>query len=96
MKTQKEKNEEERKVWTAYELALTLGYMIIIPILVFGVGGVILDKYLGSTPIFIFVGFILAMTASMLIVYVKMKDIVVAGIPKKNNKSGNSKLKNVK
>lgn len=78
-------------MWTAYELALTLGYMIIIPILVFGVGGVILDKYLNTTPIFIFAGFVLAMTASMVIVYVKMKDMVVSGIPKKNNKPKDSK-----
>jgi F0F1-type ATP synthase assembly protein I len=87
MKTVNEKKEDEQRVWTAYGLALNLGYMIIVPILIFGVGGVILDKYLGSTPLFIFIGFILAMTVSMLIVYIKMKDIVVTGIPKKNDKS---------
>jgi len=91
MKTEKEKKIEEGKVWTAYGLALNLGYMIIIPILVFGVGGVLLDKYLKTTPIFIFVGFLIAMTASMVIVYVKMKDMVVSGIPKRNNKPKDSK-----
>lgn len=91
MKTVKEKKEDEQRVWTAYGLALNLGYMIIVPILIFGIGGVILDKYLGSTPLFIFVGFILAMTISMLIVYMKMKDIVVTGIPKKDNKSKDKK-----
>jgi len=91
MKTEKEKKEEERKVWTAYGLALNLGYMIVIPILIFGIGGVMLDKYLNSYPIFIFIGFLLAMTASMTIVYVKMKDIIIMGVPKKNNKSNDKK-----
>jgi F0F1-type ATP synthase assembly protein I len=72
-----EKNNE--KLWTAYELAFKLGYMIIIPILVFGVGGVMLDKYLNSFPIFLLMGFILAMTSSVVIVYVKMKDIITMG-----------------
>lgn len=56
-----------------------LGYMIIIPILLFGVGGVMADKYANSFPLFTFLGFLLAMTAAMLTVYVKMKDIIVAG-----------------
>lgn len=73
----------QEKVWIAYGLALNLGYMIVIPILVFGIGGVFLDKYLNTFPIFIFVGFVLAVTASMLIVYVKMKDIITAGVAKK-------------
>lgn len=77
---------QEKKMWTAYGLALTLGYMIVTPILIFGIGGVMLDKYLNSFPIFVFTGFILAMTSSMIIVYVKMKDIIIMGIPKKDNK----------
>jgi F0F1-type ATP synthase assembly protein I len=76
-------NKGEEKVWTAYGLALSLGYMIVTPILIFGVGGVLLDKYLNSYPIFIFLGFLLAMTSAMGIVWVKMKDMVVTGIPKK-------------
>ena len=44
---------------------------------------ILLDRYLNSFPIFIFVGFILSMVAALGIVYVKMKDIVVMGKPKK-------------
>ncbi len=80
---------QEKKMWTAYGLALNLGYMIVIPILIFGVGGVMLDKYLDSFPIFIFIGFILAMTSSLAIVYVKMKDIIIMGVPKKDKKNIN-------
>ena len=64
------------KTWSAYSLAMNLGFMIVTPIILFGVGGVFLDRYLDSYPIFILVGFFLAMTASLTIVYVKTKDII--------------------
>ena len=74
---------KDDKVWSAYSLALSLGYMIVIPILIFGIGGVMLDKYLNSFPIFVLLGFFLSMTASLTIVYVKTKDIITQGIPPK-------------
>jgi len=67
---------DEKKMWSAYELAMNLGFMIITPILIFGIGGVLLDKWLNSYPIFIFIGFLLAMTSGLLIVYIKTKDII--------------------
>lgn len=62
--------------WSAYSLALNIGFMIIIPILIFGIGGVLLDKYLDTFPIFVLVGFFLAMASGLLIVYKKSKDII--------------------
>jgi F0F1-type ATP synthase assembly protein I len=79
----KSKLKKDDKVWTAYSLALNLGYMIITPILIFGVGGVLLDKYLNTSPLFILIGFFVSITSSLGIVYIKMKDIIVQGIPKK-------------
>ena len=76
MSDKKIENKVDGKVWSAYGLALTLGYMIIVPILLFGVGGVLLDKWLNTFPIFIFVGFVLAMTSGLIIVYKKTKDII--------------------
>lgn len=73
---------DQEKVWSAYSLALNLGYMIVIPILIFGVGGVLLDKYLNSFPIFVLIGFFLAMTSSLLIVYMKTKEIISKGLIK--------------
>lgn len=67
---------DEKKMWSAYELAMNLGFMIITPILIFGIGGVLLDKWLNSYPIFILIGFLLAMTSGLLIVYIKTKDII--------------------
>ncbi len=77
---------DKREV-TALGLAWNLGYMIVIPILIFGVGGVVLDKKLDSFPIFVFVGFVLAMTISLGVVYLKTKDIILMGVkPKKTKK----------
>lgn len=79
---------KEEKMWSAYELAMTLGFMIVTPVVIFGVGGVMLDKYLDSFPVFVLIGFFFAMTSSLLIVYLKTKDIIASGrmLPgKKNN-----------
>jgi len=72
-------NEKKDKVWSAYSLALNLGYMIALPIVLLGVGGVMADKHFNSFPLFVIIGFILAMTASLLTVYVKTKDIISGG-----------------
>ena len=79
MKQIENKEKEEGKVWTAYGLAVTLGYMIAIPIILFGIGGVLLDKKIESFPIFTLIGFVLAMTISLVTVYVKTKDIISGG-----------------
>lgn len=78
-----EVEKQDAKMWSAYGLALNLGFMIVTPILVFGGGGVLLDKYFNSFPIFIFIGFILSMVAALGIVYMKTKDIVIMGKPPK-------------
>jgi F0F1-type ATP synthase assembly protein I len=64
------------KQWSPYSLALNIGYMIVTPILVFGIGGVLLDRYLSVFPIFTFIGFFLAMTSGLVIVYKKSKDMI--------------------
>lgn len=64
------------KQWSPYSLALNIGYMIITPILVFGIGGVLLDKYLQTFPVFVVIGFFLAMTSGLLVVYKKSKDMM--------------------
>jgi len=73
----------DKKIWSVYELALNLGFMIVIPVLIFGIGGVFADKWLDSFPIFTFVGFLFAMTSGLLVVYVKTKEVIVQGKIKK-------------
>ena len=75
--------EKEDKTWSAYSFALNLGFMIVVPILIFGVGGVLIDKHYDSFPIFVLIGFFLAMTSALTIIYVKSKDIISTGKPKK-------------
>jgi F0F1-type ATP synthase assembly protein I len=76
------KKQQEEKTWSAYSLAMNLGFMIVIPIVIFGAGGVVLDKKLDCFPIFTLIGFVLAMVSSLLTVYVKTKDIILTGKPK--------------
>ncbi len=92
----KEKEEEKSRVWIALGLAWNVGYMIVIPMILFGVGGVLLDKYWGTTPIFIFVGFLLGMTSAMIIVFKKTKDLVVTGVKTKREKDELGSSKNHK
>lgn len=72
-------NKEEpksAKQWSPYGLALSIGYMIVTPILIFGIGGVMLDRYFQIFPIFTLIGFFLSMTSGLIIVYKKTKDII--------------------
>ncbi len=64
------------KQWSPYSLALNIGYMIVTPILVFGIGGVLLDKYLRTFPLFVVIGFFLAMTSGLLVVFKKSKEMM--------------------
>lgn len=78
-----EKSKNEGNLMSALGMAMNIGYMIIIPILFFGIGGVILDKKLNIFPVFTFIGFLLAMGSGLWIVYIKTKEIVKMGIPTK-------------
>ncbi|MFA6917336.1 MAG: AtpZ/AtpI family protein [Candidatus Gracilibacteria bacterium] len=76
------KGNKEEKMWSAYSLALNLGWMIIVPVVVFGVGGVLVDKKFDLFPIFTVIGFVISMTSALLTVYYKTKDIIITGKPK--------------
>ena len=78
-KKEMEKKAAEKKQWTAYGLALNLGYMVALPVVFFGVAGVLLDKHFDSFPLFVMIGFFLAMTSALITVYVKTKDIIAMG-----------------
>lgn len=79
-------NKLNSKTLSAYQLAMNLGFMIVTPMVLFGIGGVMLDRHFGTYPIFILIGFFIAMVSGLTIVYVKTKDIIIQGLPKKNNK----------
>ncbi len=65
------KNDKEN-TWSALGLAWELGYMIAIPLVVFAIGGSFLDKYLGTSPIFLLVGILTSILLTSWMVYRKV------------------------
>jgi F0F1-type ATP synthase assembly protein I len=57
-------------------LSLQLGFTIALPLIIFAIGGRILDKKFGSTPLFLLVGIILALIISTILIYQKIKIIL--------------------
>jgi len=70
-KETKEKSEE--KFGTAYALGLAweLGYTIAIPIVLFALGGSLLDKSLGTSPLFLLAGIVFSIIMTSWLVYRK-------------------------
>lgn len=79
------------KTCSLYGLAFNLGYTIVTPILIFGIGGVFLDKKLDSFPLFVLIGFFLAMTSALTIVFMKMKEIMAGFKKPKDSKESEEK-----
>ena len=71
-------------------LAGQMGFLIAIPAVVLGFFGAYLDKYFGTSPLFIISGFILAFAISAFAIVKKVKEIIrqqygeQASSPKKN------------
>ncbi|MDO8469332.1 MAG: AtpZ/AtpI family protein [Candidatus Peribacter sp.] len=57
-------------------LAWNLGFIIAVPVGLFGFGGAYLDKHFGTSPIFVITGFALAIVLSGVGVYRKVKEIL--------------------
>lgn len=51
-------------LWGSLELAFELGYLIAIPIVLFGLGGRFLDRWLGTSPWLLLIGIVLAVVLS--------------------------------
>lgn len=63
-------------LFLSLRLAWNLGFIIAIPVGLFGFGGAYLDKYLGTSPIFVITGFAMAALLSGVGVYRKVKEIL--------------------
>ncbi len=57
-------------------LAWNLGFIIALPVAVFGFGGAYVDKHFGTTPIFVITGFVMAIVLSGIGVWRKVKEIL--------------------
>ena len=63
-------------LWLAVRLAWNFGYVIAIPAVAFGFGGAYLDKTAGSSPLFLLLGFVAAITLSSIGIVRKVKEIL--------------------
>jgi len=61
-------------------LAWNLGYIIAIPVVLFGFSGAYLDKHFGTSPFLMLSGFTLAAVLSAIGVYRKVKAIFKASV----------------
>lgn len=63
-------------VLLAIRLAWNLGYLIAIPAVIFGFSGAYLDKALGTSPLFLLVGFVIAGLLSAVGVIRKVREVL--------------------
>jgi F0F1-type ATP synthase assembly protein I len=63
-------------LWLVVRLAWNLGWIIAIPAVILGFGGAYLDRVFGTSPIFVILGFSLAITLSSFGVWRKLKEIL--------------------
>jgi F0F1-type ATP synthase assembly protein I len=66
---------ESTTMWLSLKLAWELGYLIAIPVVVLGIGGAYLDKYMGTMPLFTLIGFVLATAGSGYSIYKRLLEI---------------------
>jgi F0F1-type ATP synthase assembly protein I len=70
------KQQQEMSVWSSLQLAWELGYLIAIPVVTLGFGGAYMDKYYHTSPLFIILGFIIAITITTIGVVRKVRSII--------------------
>ncbi len=71
----KETKREKSAMWLALDIAWELGYIIVIPIVILGVGGAYADKKFGTSPLFILIGIVVAFILTSLAAYRKISII---------------------
>lgn len=62
--------------WLALKLAWELGYLIAIPVVLLGFGGAMLDKYFGTLPLFMLLGFAVAAFLSAVAIRRRLREIL--------------------
>lgn len=58
------------------QLSWSIGWIVAIPAVAFGFGGAYLDRLYGTTPLFILLGFAIAVTLSGIGLYRKLREIL--------------------
>lgn len=70
---------------TGASLVFELGYAIAIPIVICALGGRMMDRHFGTSPLFLLVGIFVAMLVSAYAVYSKVRDIARATTPQQSS-----------
>lgn len=63
-------------MWDVMGFAWELGFLIAIPAFLFGFGGAYLDRYVGTSPLFLFLGLAFALCSSAYAVYKRVKTFI--------------------
>lgn len=72
-----EKQNKDRSVmWQSISIAMQLGYTIAIPLVIFAIGGRILDKHYNSSPVFLLIGIVLSVIISSVLMFIKIQRIL--------------------
>jgi F0F1-type ATP synthase assembly protein I len=70
------KDNKKQNSWSAVGFAWELGYSIAIPLVIFTLGGRLLDKKLETSPWLLLVGLFISIIATFWIVYKKLIEII--------------------
>jgi len=76
--------------WSMLGIAWEMGYLIVIPLLLFSLGGKFLDKKINSAPWFFLIGIILAIFFTTYLIYKKLNNYLGL-IEKQSNKKRGKK-----
>jgi F0F1-type ATP synthase assembly protein I len=71
-------NSQKSSFWQALGIAWELGYVIAIPIVVFALGGRMLDKHFNSSPWLLLVGILISIVLSSIGLVWKFKKLMKA------------------
>ena len=83
-----EENRNKEGVWQALSLAWQLGYSIAIPLVLFALGGRLLDKYLNTSPWLLLAGIFISLILSTILVY--NKSIAIIAEAEQDNQKDNN------
>ncbi|MFH1430627.1 MAG: AtpZ/AtpI family protein [Candidatus Uhrbacteria bacterium] len=70
--------------WSALQLAFQLGYLITIPLVIFTLLGRVLDRKIGTSPLFLISGVLISLIISGVAVSLKAKQVMSAAIDDEN------------
>lgn len=72
----KKDEKEKENLWWALGLAWQLGYTIAIPLVLFALGGRLLDKCLDTSPVFLLTGILASIMLTSWMVYKKVSKLL--------------------